>query len=265
MKIHSQLVRDSAEAVTLAARGTVSAIEGAWLANREAHIVLTGGRTGLAFVEELDQMLAELDQKFSEVDHTQSHSASSLSTSSHSTSSDSTSPSHHIVNIWFSDERFVDFESEDRNDTTLKSAFEKSHEFLAFFRSLPPSEATLSESADGYDSVLKSEIGTRNFDVVVLSMGEDGHIASCFPGDNAVLQSPLDATAVRNSPKPPSERVSITLSRLGMSHLTYIFALGEGKSSALRDTLAGASSMPITLLRQNSPSGDITLITDITL
>ena len=260
MKIHSQLVRDSAEAVTLAARGTVSAIEGAWLANREAHIVLTGGRTGLAFVEELDPLLAELDQKFSDRDPKLANS-----TSSHSTSSDSTSPSHHIVNIWFSDERFVEFESEDRNDTTLKSAFEKSHEFLAFFRSLPPSEATLSESADGYDSVLKSEIGTHNFDAVVLSMGEDGHIASCFPGDDAVLQSPLDATAVRNSPKPPAERVSITLSRLGMSQLTYIFALGEGKSSALRDTLAGASSMPITLLRQNSPSGDITLITDIAL
>jgi hypothetical protein len=50
-----------------------------------------------------------------------------------------------------------------------------------------------------------------------------------------------------------------------MSQLTYIFALGEGKSSALRDTLAGSSSMPITLLRQNSPAGEITLLTDISL
>jgi len=255
MKLHTQQVANSADAISVAALGTASAIEKAWAAHREAHVVITGGRTGLAFVEELDHLLAELDEKFSDRD----------SNLANSTSSNSMSSSHHIVNIWFSDERFVEFESEDRNDTTLKSAFEKSHEFLAFFRSLPPSEATLSESADGYDSVLKSEIGTHNFDAVVLSMGEDGHIASCFPGDDAVLQSPLDATAVRNSPKPPSERVSITLSRLGMSHLTYIFALGEGKSSALRDTLAGASSMPITLLRQNSPLGDITLITDIAL
>ena len=257
MKIHTRQVADSAEAISLAAHGTISAVEAAWLAHREAHIVLTGGRTGLAFVQELDHLLAELDEKFSGLENMAANSPVS--------SDSSISSSHHIVNIWFSDERFVEFEDADRNDTTLKSAFEKSHEFLAFFRSLPPSEATLSESAAGYDSVLKSEIGTHNFDAVVLSMGEDGHIASCFPGDDLVLQSPLDATAVRNSPKPPAERVSITLARLGMSHLTYIFALGEGKSSALRDTLAGASSMPITLLRQNSPSGDITVLTDIAL
>ena len=78
---------------------------------------------------------------------------------------------------------------------------------------------------------------------------------------NRILQH--DAVEVLNSPKPPQQRITITLARLGMSNLTYIFALGEGKSSALRDTLAGARSLPITLLRQNSPTGEIHLLTDI--
>ena len=249
MKIHTRHVADSAEAVSLAARGAAAAVEKAWRAGREAHVVLTGGRTGLAFAQEFDLLLAELDQKFS--------------------ADDSNPVANHvpnqIVNIWFSDERFVEFDSEDRNDDSIKAAFVESHECLAFFRSLPPSEATLAESAAGYDSVLQSEIGTHPFDAVILSMGEDGHVASCFPGQLDVLTSDSDALAVTNSPKPPAERVTITLARLGMSHLTYIFALGEGKSSALRDTLAGSSSMPITLLRQNSPAGEITLLTDISL
>lgn len=247
MKLASRVVADNTEAISIAATGTVEAIAKAWREKREAHIVLTGGRTGLAFVQALDPLLAQLDHQVS-ADSSQSSDAAS---------------SHRIVNVWFSDERFVEFDSADRNDTSLKAAFEESHEFLAFFRSLPPSEATIHESADGYDSVIKSEIGTHAFDAVVLSMGEDGHVASCFPGQNEILNSSHDAVEVLNSPKPPQERITITVARLGMSNLTYIFALGEGKSSALRDTLAGARSLPITLLRQNSPTGEIHLLTDI--
>jgi hypothetical protein len=48
-----------------------------------------------------------------------------------------------------------------------------------------------------------------------------------------------------------------------MCEITFIFALGEGKKEALAATLAGSAVMPIELLRQNSPIGEIIILTDI--
>jgi 6-phosphogluconolactonase len=121
--------------------------------------------------------------------------------------------------------------------------------------------------AKDLDSTLQEEFlgksAPLNFDIVILSMGEDGHIASCFPGDTKVLHSTESAASISNSPKPPAERTTITLHRLGQSEITFIFALGEGKREALVATLAGSSVMPIELLRQNSPSGEILILADL--
>ncbi len=102
------------------------------------------------------------------------------------------------------------------------------------------------------------ELGKRPFDAVVLSMGEDGHIASLFPG----LFDPEVATAaiaVHNSPKLPPLRVSISLARLANARAIFVFALGEGKSAALQNIEAG----PVGLLDKSSPNGQLQVLTDL--
>lgn len=252
MKLSAHYIPTSDEVVERAAYGAVVAIQKAWNSRRDAQVVITGGRTGLAFVLALDPKLAEAQK----------------------------SNPDRKVHIWFSDERFVSFDNSDRTDTALIAGFKQASEFIIFHRALAPSSiqdsattlsASLEESRTALqldlDSTLQEEFAGKksplNFDIVILSMGEDGHIASCFPGDTKVLTAKESAASIANSPKPPAERTTITLHRLGQSEITFIFALGEGKREALEATLAGSEVMPIELLRQNSPSGEIVILTDL--
>jgi 6-phosphogluconolactonase len=93
-------------------------------------------------------------------------------------------------------------------------------------------------------------------DVALLGLGEDGHVASLFPGHPA-LSSTESVVALQVSPKPPSARVTLTLpvlSRPGLERI--IVALGSGKREALERLLAGDQTIPAARL------GPVTVVTD---
>lgn len=69
-------------------------------------------------------------------------------------------------------------------------------------------------------------------DLVILGVGEDGHTASLFPG-HPELQAHGLTVGVRNSPKPPPERVSLTLSALCDARRVLMLATGAGKADAV--------------------------------
>jgi 6-phosphogluconolactonase len=92
-------------------------------------------------------------------------------------------------------------------------------------------------------------------DVTLLGMGEDGHIASLFPGsrhDGRVAW-------VRDSPKPPSDRITLTRPLLATARTTVLVALGEGKRSALERVVRSDSSLPATGLP------NLQIVTDLEL
>jgi 6-phosphogluconolactonase len=217
--------------VGLCASSVITAITDAWTARKAAHIVITGGRTGLAIVKAIDSALFKLVRLKSAFEGSMLH-------------------------IWFSDERFVSFDDPDRNDTTLIAGFGLCKSQIVFHR--VDESGDLQVAATNYGAELESELGQRPFDAVVLSMGEDGHIASLFPG----LFDPEfagAAIAVDNSPKAPPLRVSLSLERLANSTHIYIFALGEGKASALHSIATG----PVGALAKSSPNGQLQILTDL--
>ena len=227
----------------------VTSITHAWGEGREAQIVLTGGRTGSKIAQALD---LGLDREI------------------RNQNLGSTSKIH----IWFSDERFVEADDNDRTDTTIISEFKLILGHLVFHRVLTPSQINssiklsnkvsnkLEDAAAQYSQQISQTLLGNRFDCVILSMGEDGHVASCFPGQDEILNSKTGAAAVSDSPKPPRERVSLTLHQLAQTLAIYIFVLGSEKITPLKAVQDRANSAVVEQLRQNSPVGQIYLLTD---
>ena len=161
-----------------------------------------------------------------------------------------------MLHIWFSDERFTSIDDPARNDTTLIEGFGLCKSHLVFHR--VEDDGDLEVAASHYAAELDLELGAQPFDAVVLSMGEDGHIASLFPG---LFEADFRgaALAVHNSPKAPPLRVSISLARLANASRIYTFALGEAKAAALRSIATG----PVGLLAKSSPNGQLQILTDL--
>ena len=131
------------------------------------------------------------------------------------------------VTILFGDERCV---PPDHPDSNFKMA-----RTLLLDRVSPasvhrmPAELGPDEGAEMYSHVVAS---LAPLDIVVLGVGEDGHTASLFPGHPG-LQAQGWTVGIRNSPKPPPERVSLTLHALQTARKVLILATGAGKADAV--------------------------------
>ena len=80
--------------------------------------------------------------------------------------------------------------------------------------------------------------GSGDFDVLMLGIGPDGHIASLFPGHPGLDATDAIAIAVHDSPKPPPDRVSLTFEALNRAQSVWFVASGHGKADAVRRALA---------------------------
>lgn len=153
-----------------------------------------------------------------------------------------------LVHFWWGDERFVERDDADRNSLQSRRALldhipvpaANIHEVAA-----PSDGLSLDAAAEAYGAEL-AKFGTENeawpsFAVCFLGVGPDGHIASLFPDRPEVAVTDAAALPVRNSPKPPPERVTLTRPVLNASKRVWLVLTGADKASALGLALAGAS------------------------
>ncbi|MBM7520571.1 6-phosphogluconolactonase [Nocardioides nitrophenolicus] len=142
------------------------------------------------------------------------------------------------VVLWFGDERFVPADSPERNLNQARAAF--LDEVGAFrVHSAPASTevGSVEESATAYADRLRAE-GGPEFDVLMLGVGPDGHVASLFPGHPALDAVGAATVAVHDSPKPPPERVSLTFEAVNRAQSVWFLVSGEAKADAVRRALA---------------------------
>ncbi|GGH34710.1 6-phosphogluconolactonase [Microbacterium album] len=158
-----------------------------------------------------------------------------------------------LVHFWWSDERFVPRSDPERNAGQARAAFldvitvpaENVHEPAA-----ADDAVTLDEAADAYAAEL-ARFGADGrpwpaFDVCFLGVGPDGHIASLFPDRGEVHVTDRAVLPVRESPKPPPERITFTRPVINASSRIWMVVAGSDKAAALGLVLAGAgySSVP---------------------
>jgi 6-phosphogluconolactonase len=162
------------------------------------------------------------------------------------------------VHLWWGDERFLPAGHEDRNETQARNAL---LDALVASAGLPAAnihpmpargegagEASTPEvAAAAYADELArhaptSDRATPAFDVLLLGMGPDGHVASLFP-EHPALEAPGLTVGVHGSPKPPSERVSLTFTAIGNAEEVWVVAAGAEKAA---QTAAALCDGPVT-------------------
>lgn len=154
------------------------------------------------------------------------------------------------VDFWWGDERYVAPDSPDRNAVEARSALlarvgaTRIHEMPS-----PSSACSVDEGARAYEAEVRAS-GSGQFDLVLLSMGPDGHVASLFPGSPQAIVTNRIAVGVTGSPKPPPERITLTFEALNRSDRVWIFAADSGpggpKEEAFNRAKANDPAIPAT-------------------
>jgi len=209
-----------------AAARLVTRIVDVQAAKGSASVVLTGGGTGIAVLTELRNSSARDAIDWSRLD------------------------------LYWGDERFVPADSDERNEKQAREAL-LDHVPLDPKRIhvMAPSDGEFGDDVDAaaaaYAEVLASNAGPEDhgdvpsFDILLLGIGPEGHLASIFPESPAVYETERSAVAVRNCPKPPPIRISLTLPAIRRARDIWLMTAGEAKADAVALALAGAGEVQI--------------------
>ncbi|MEA2305670.1 MAG: 6-phosphogluconolactonase [Solirubrobacteraceae bacterium] len=129
------------------------------------------------------------------------------------------------VSLWYGDERCV---PPDHPECNHRAASAHLRAPGALWHPMP-GELGPDRGAARYGA----EIAGTTLDVTLLGMGPDGHVASLFP-DHAALAAGGSTVGIHDAPKPPPERISLTLGKLNESRRIVLLVTGEAKREALR-------------------------------
>jgi 6-phosphogluconolactonase len=151
-------------------------------------------------------------------------------------------PDWRDVHLWYGDERVVALDDEDSNHRQVTEHLDAPN---ATWHPIRPELG-----AEGAAAAYAEELGDTILDVAFNGMGPDGHTASLFPGFPQVEADGV-CVAVHDSPKPPPDRITLTLPKLNESRRIVLFTTGSSKAPMLGRVLAGPDpALPASLLER---------------
>jgi 6-phosphogluconolactonase len=215
------------EATALAAQRIADAIAAGRRIGRAVHVSLAGGNTPRATYELLPGLVDGWDG----------------------------------VELWLGDERMVPPDDPESNyrqldETLLRATGATAHPV--------PTGGSAEAAAAAYADTIRERVprgpgGLPAMDLALLGLGEDGHTASLFPHAAALDSRGEVCVAVHDAPKPPPDRVSLTLDALRAARSALILAVGQAKAKAVAATLSGPDpGAPASLLAD----GPVELVVD---
>jgi 6-phosphogluconolactonase len=195
-------------------------------ASRFASLVLTGGEIGIAVLRDVASTPA------------------------------ATAVDWRRLDIYWGDERFLPSGHPERNETRAREA-------LLDHVQVDPARVHPMGASDGpwgndpdtaaraYEELLLNQRRPEDrglapsFDICLLGLGEEGHVASLFPGSPAVYETDRAVIGVRGSPKPPPTRISLTLPALRCATEVWLIVSGAQKAAAVTMALRGAGEVSV--------------------
>lgn len=170
------------------------------------------------------------------------------------------------VHLFWGDERYVPEDDDERNDKQARAA-------LLDHVDIPSSQVHPMPASDGefggdlaaaalaYEQLLAANAApgqpVPSFDVHLLGMGPEGHINSLFPDTPAVLETARMVVSVDDSPKPPPQRITLTLPAIARSREVWLMVSGAGKADAAAAAIGGAA--PVSVPAAGAIGQEITL------
>ncbi|NLE96716.1 MAG: 6-phosphogluconolactonase [Propionibacterium sp.] len=206
------------DVVDLVAERLVSTIVDLQARQGDVHICLTGGQTANAMYEVFADLAATSD-----IDATKLH-------------------------FWWGDERFVPATDPARNSL---QAIERLARTIPIHSAHIHMMAAQDGRKDSHESasVYENELGNTRFDVTLMGLGEDGHCASIFQDHPSFDSTSRLVIGVEDSPKPPSDRITLTFNAINRSTDVWFLATGGAKAGALAAVLGGDDTLPATHVR----------------
>lgn len=155
------------------------------------------------------------------------------------------------IEIYWGDERFVATDDPERNELQARRAL-LDHVPVDEARVHPMAAADgrfgedVDAAARDYATVLTAGGDpVPAFDVHLLGMGGEGHVNSLFPHSPAVREQQATVVAVRDCPKPPPTRITLTLPAVRRARQVWLLVAGEAKADAVADALGGANELDV--------------------
>ena len=218
--------RDAATLAAAAAARLVTRLVDVQAARGQASVVLTGGGVGIATLAQLASMPARDAIDWRNLD------------------------------VWWGDERFLPSGHPDRNETQAREALlDRVALDPARVHPMPASDGAWGDDPEAAAAAYAKELAAASrpedhgpaptFDVLLLGVGPDGHVASLFPEKPALYEEERPAVAVRGAPKPPPTRITLTLPAIRSAAEIWLLAAGAEKGPAVHLALSGAGPVQI--------------------
>ncbi|MCX5390000.1 6-phosphogluconolactonase [Streptomyces sp. NBC_00094] len=216
--------RDKELMAQAAAARLITRIVDAQATRGSASIVLTGGRNGNGLLAALGSAPARDAVDWSRLD------------------------------LWWGDERYLPEGDPERNVTQAREALlDRVPLDPARVHAMPASDGPYGSDVDAAAAAYAEELaaaagpgdhgGVPTFDVLMLGVGPDTHVASLFPELPAVRETERTVVGVHGAPKPPPLRVSLTLPAIRAAKEVWLLAAGEDKAKAAAIALSGAGEV----------------------
>ena len=167
-----------------------------------------------------------------------------------------------LVDVFTCDERCVPPDSDDANVAAIErlliaplgAAAPRMHR-------MEGEDADPGRAAREYAATLRFVLGSPPvLDIALLGVGEDGHVASLFPGRPALLAADATVMVEDDAPKPPPQRLTLSLDVLASAREVIVAAFGFAKAPALADALQNpASELPLALLLRRAGRATVML------
>ncbi|MGW7490247.1 6-phosphogluconolactonase [Streptomyces sp. NPDC054786] len=216
--------RDKELMAKAAAARLITKIVDAQSARGSASVVLTGGRNGNGLLAALAEAPARDAVDWARLD------------------------------LWWGDERFLPDGDPERNYTQAREVLLDSVPLdPARVHPMPASDGPYGKDADAAAEAYAAELAAAagpedhgpvpSFDVLLLGVGPDTHVASLFPELPAVYEQERTVVGVHGAPKPPPTRISLTLPAIRAAREVWLLAAGEDKANAVAIALSDAGEV----------------------